>query len=674
MSYSNGLLSDQSYQTANKYEQGLPGVGFKLTDTGDYDMQNKKLTNTKEGTLKNDVVTKLQLDNKTTLIDGARPSYITNNKAVIYSGTGAVHAKSFYLQDYNEDEVRILTDNQDFDNVHLFVPNLKNFDGFGGRKRSEIMITSVDQIISGNKYFQNIKAQNPTEDGDVANKNYVDFEITKQNVLIDNEFVKKSGSLMTGDLILPHYNYPVQGNTNKAISYETQREIFISRKESWPMEVDLNMNNNLIQNVKDPVNSDHGANKKYVDDQISTKVDLAKTTTQIFQSRVQVPDFNSGQHNGSDVVNLKYINDTFLSKKTGGTMNNPINFSSSLPDNQKQILGLGPPQFNSNAINKKYVDSEIGKIATVNTTQFIKRDGTVAMIANLDMGTHKIENVKTPTNDMDVATKSYIDNTLAKSHFVSSHKTNAFKYLDDTSSEYNITVNAFTDFNESPHRNKKAFEITLQKEAGSNNYRSRMGFNLYPQDIGTYTIIFEFFPPEMTNIQLSCQATTAYVHKQVQKDFTNYSKLLVQINNNSKDTPDYIFFTMHGTAVVSPVQGYIIVYGVKDWSDSVDPSVYDSDFNTQMFEYRDGGMYMNSSIDLNFNHRIVNVPQPRNPTDLLMKMSVSIFNIPLYGTVLCKNNKSEFRRISTNIGENSRYFEGNEISKKFRRNFEALLS
>ena len=50
MSYSNGLLSDQSYQTANKYVQrGLPGVGFKLTDTGDYDMQNKKLVNVDEG-------------------------------------------------------------------------------------------------------------------------------------------------------------------------------------------------------------------------------------------------------------------------------------------------------------------------------------------------------------------------------------------------------------------------------------------------------------------------------------------------------------------------------------------------------------------------------------------------------------------------------------------------
>ena len=62
MSYSNGLLSDQSYQTANKYVQrGLPGVGFKLTDTGDYDMQNKKLANVDEGENNQDVVNKHQL-------------------------------------------------------------------------------------------------------------------------------------------------------------------------------------------------------------------------------------------------------------------------------------------------------------------------------------------------------------------------------------------------------------------------------------------------------------------------------------------------------------------------------------------------------------------------------------------------------------------------------------
>ena len=122
------------------------------------------------------------------------------------------------------------------------------------------------------------------------------------------------------------------------------------------------------------------------------------------------------------------------------------------------------------------------------------------------------------------------------------------------------------------------------------------------------------------------------MHKYVQKDFTDYSKLLVQINNNSKATPDYLFFTIHGTAVVSNPEGYIIVYGVKDWSDSVDPSVYDDAFYVQMFKYENGDMQMQTDIDLN-NNKIKNIPPPTNPTDLLMKQSVHSYLIHLYGMV-----------------------------------------
>ena len=192
------------------------------------------------------------------------------------------------------------------------------------------------------------------------------------------------------------------------------------------------------------------------------------------------------------------------------------------------------------------------------------------------------------------------------------------------SSEYNITVDAFTDFNESPHKNKKAFEITLKKDVGTNDYRSRMGFNLYPLPLGTYTIIFEYYFPENTNIQLlSCQSTTAYVHKQIQKDFTDYSKLLVQINNNSKTTPDYLFFTIHGTAVVSNPEGYIIVYGVKDWSDSVDPNIYDDEFYVQMFEYKNGDMQMQTNINVS-NHKITNLNKGINDTDAVNKLQLDI--------------------------------------------------
>ena len=46
------------------------------------------------------------------------------------------------------------------------------------------------------------------------------------------------------------------------------------------------------------------------------------------------------------------------------------------------------------------------------------------------------------------------------------------------------------------------------------------------------------------------------------------------------------------------------MYGVNDWSDSVDPRVYDSDYYSKMFEYKNDSMYMNTSIDLNNNHQI----------------------------------------------------------------------
>ena len=223
------------------------------------------------------------------------------------------------------------------------------------------------------------------------------------------------------------------------------------------------------------------------------------------------------------------------------------------------------------------------------------------MTGNLDMNNKQIKDMAQPTDDNDATTKKYFDDKLEQSHLVSSHKTNEFKYLTDTdesSSEYNITVNGIAAFNQSPHQNKKAYDITLIKDSGSNDYRSRIGFNIYTLAIGTYTIVFEFYPPEMTNIQLSCTASEAYIHKAVQRDFTAYSKLLVQFNNNSKQTTNYIYLTMHGTATATPVQCQLVVYGVKDWSDSVYPGVYDG-LDNVMFEYKNGDMQMQVNLDMN---------------------------------------------------------------------------
>ena len=596
MSYSNGLLSDQSYQTANKYVQrGLPGVGFKLTVTGDYDVQNKKLVNVDEGENNQDVVNKHQLDvglqtkpNKTDvlLLDGTTHMVgdldLRGNKIIL---PGEIQMDQKLITNLDTDE------NQD--------------------------LSAVNMITLKNKVEPK------------ADKNYVDFEITKQNALINNAFVKKTGDQMNGDLILPHDSYPVGGNTNKAISYESQREIFLSRQESFPMQGDINMNNNFIQNIATPTSSHQATNKGYCDYNFLSRQKGGVLMSSLSMNQNDLFEIPAPKY-GNSAANKNYV-DTEITKVHQNLDLTPFlrkdgqrAMTGSLNMNGNQIIRLKEPVSSSDASTKGYTDQKIDNIQKINTTLFIKKDGSVPMAADLDMGTHKIINVGQPTTDTDAASKGYIDNTLAESHLTSSHKSNEFKYLNDpneTSSEYNITVEAFTDFNESPHKNKKAFEITLQKDVGTNDYRSRMGFNLYPLPLGIYTIIFEYYFPENTNIQLSCQSTTAYVHKQIQKDFTDYSKLLVQINNNSKTTPDYLFFTIHGTAVVSNPEGYIIVYGVKDWSDSVDSSVYDDAFYVQMFEYKNGDMQMQTDIDMN-THKIKNNPLPTNPTDLLTKESL----------------------------------------------------
>ena len=57
--------------------------------------------------------------------------------------------------------------------------------------------------------------------------------------------------------------YPVHGDLTKVINYQDTRNIFLSKKEGGKMEASIDMNNNTIYNVKDPVQADQATNKKY---------------------------------------------------------------------------------------------------------------------------------------------------------------------------------------------------------------------------------------------------------------------------------------------------------------------------------------------------------------------------------------------------------------------------
>ena len=203
-------------------------------------LKTKKLTNVQNGDDNNDVMVKSQIEgfvnNKTQFLVGVNPGQVLNSKAVIYRPSGGIHSNGYYLKDSNGQEVHFHADNQDDNQTRLYVPNLKNNDSYGGRFKSSIVVTSVDQTIEGKKVFRNIEVPTATKDNNPVTKKHVDDIAVKsgKNITIkghldmdnnriinlsnptsgtnavslgylisyaNNRYVKISGGTMTRDLI-----------------------------------------------------------------------------------------------------------------------------------------------------------------------------------------------------------------------------------------------------------------------------------------------------------------------------------------------------------------------------------------------------------------------------------------------------------------------------------------
>ena len=206
----------------------------------------------------------------------------------------------------------------------------------------------------------------------------------------------------------------------------------------------------------------------------------------------------------------------------------------------------------------------------------------------------------------------------------------------------------FVDFNESPHKNKKAYDIDLIYTQGTQNYDSQIGINIYPLPIGKFTIIMEYYYPENIGITVSRQATTAIIDKQISKNFSDYIKLLVQFDQRTKDTPDYLYFNIQGSGTTSTnPEGYLVFYGMTEWFDSVDPKIYDHALESSMFEYKNGYTQMNTDIDMN-NKKIINLIDGTDANDAVNKGQLTVIDNKIDNLTLQLKNS----RYKTIFGEN----------------------
>ena len=563
--------SSPSNSAANTGTVGRPGIGFKLTDTGDYDMQNKKLVNVKSGTDSNDAANKSQLDSSTILLQGSRAGDVVNDKAVIYSNTGAVHARSLYLlddpQDGNSNEVRLETPHQSYGNIHLNIPDLHNFDGYGGRPKSEVMVTSVEQTVTGKKVFENIEVHDPTSNNQATNKHYVDH----------NFLNRITGGQIGGDLDMRGntIKYLKLDNTESAAARVAELNLKLNRSGD-KMDGDINMNNNFIQNIATPTSSHQGVNKGYC-------------------------DYN------------------FLNRQKGGVIMGPLSM------NRNDLIGIpDTPKYGYSAVNKNYVDGEIGKIASVDTTQLIKKDGSVPMAADLDMGTHKISNVVNPEFDTDVVNKQYLENKLIESHLQPSGPSNIFHFLMNDTSKFSsireIIIGSFSDVEKVAHRlNKKALSILLQNDLQTVSYSARLGLDMTSLSVGDYTLVMEFYWPEKFNIYTYADSTpTNIVDEQNIKNFSNYQKLYLQFTKKNTNSPNNLIMEIRGELSTSNQQtGYLIFYGTKGTHYSITNDFYDQYIMSDIFIYNEN-MKMQTKIDMN-NNKIIKLSNGTDPDDAVNK-------------------------------------------------------
>lgn len=274
------------------------------------------------------------------------------------------------------------------------------------------------------------------------------------------------------------------------------------------------------------VDPNDAANKTYVDNVIQTKADLNIGVEQTFNSIVNVPNFDPGYSNLSNVMNKKYIDSqdlikadktyldvNFLNRKTGGTIENMIQFDHSKPNNQRQIHNLGQPQYNSSAASKAYVDSTVQYI--FEDDEVMALDGRNPMEAALDMGTHRIINLRTPVDDTDAVNKGYLHDNIGGTYIHTVGSENIFRYLkndakNQLSEEDDIEYGDIVNHQSPYHRiNKKTLDAKLLLDSAKGYYSSRLRLNMYPLSLGYYTLAFEiYYPVEIDDNSISISAVS----------------------------------------------------------------------------------------------------------------------------------------------------------------------
>ena len=334
-----GIFNEQSFSHPfAKGIQGAPGVGFRLTSDGNFDITGKKLTNVGAPTANNHAATKKYVDDNTS--SHSSSTLTVNSNIDMKDRFRILNLKS--PSDADEPATKQYSDS-------------KYLDKDGSKKMTGILDMNNKKIVN---------VASATSDKDAVNIDYLNH-----NVILRDGTNSMTGTLKMGNQFITGLNAnPV--NSQDATSKHYCDTKFYARDGSVALTGDLNIAGYRIKNLRNPSENSEVSTKKYVDDTVG------------------------------------------LYLKKDGT----VSMTGDLNMGNRKITGLFAPTSSTDAATKHYVDGKVSS-SSPDLSDYLEKDGTVAMTGSLKMGNNKIVGLATPTANTDAATKKYVDDSGGSGDF-----------------------------------------------------------------------------------------------------------------------------------------------------------------------------------------------------------------------------------------------------------------
>ena len=213
-----------------------------------------------------------------------------------------------------------------------------------------------------------ILSREPRRDNDVTNKKYVEDTIDKR---IQEE---KDNFLPQDPATKEYVDETIRGIAGGDVLV-SKEGVFIKENGHYRATAPLDIDNQKMENLPDPVDETDAVNKKYVDD-------VAKSLT-LEEALVR----ENGGYNIADA----YIN---------------MNFN--------HIKNLAYPKNEADAVTRKFVQDVIRnvekKVLEISEERpFLKENGNYQASTSINMGFNRLFNLQKPTESYDAVTKDYVD-------------------------------------------------------------------------------------------------------------------------------------------------------------------------------------------------------------------------------------------------------------------------